>query len=215
MARGKLEKFAELKQFSTVAQIQDQECPVWQSHFGEKSLVLEVGCGKGEYTIALAQKFPEHAYIGVDIKGERIWRGAKNAQELGLTNIFFLRTYAQYLDQYFPEHSVSEIWVTFPDPFPRESQHKKRLTAPFFQELYQKLLKPGGVVHLKTDHKDLFEFTLEQIEGYSVEQVERDVHATRETVLTDIQTTFEKKFIAKGQPIYYVRWSFPTTTDML
>src|SRR6476661_10307483 len=130
----------------------------------EHPIVLEVGCGKGEYTVGLAQRHPERNFLGLDIKGERIWRGSTRAREQQLTNVGFLRTQALTLLEHFAPGELSEIWITFPDPRPRLGDAKRRLTAPRFLDRYQQILQPGGLVHLKTDDEALFDYSLETVQ---------------------------------------------------
>jgi tRNA (guanine-N7-)-methyltransferase len=174
--RNKLQKFAEVSALENVFENfeihndilswRGQQVSMsgrWASgHFKNSNPVtLELACGKGEYTVGLAQQFPDRNFIGVDIKGARIWKGARNAAGLGLTNAAFLRTRIEHLRQFFAEGEIAELWIVFPDPFPRDSKANRRLTAPPFLEIYKKILKPGGIVHLKTDDAHLFSYSLE------------------------------------------------------
>src|SRR5688572_4723017 len=138
----------------------------WASDFfqNDKPIVLEIGCGKGEYTVGMANLFPDKNFIGVDIKGARLWKGSTDAEENGLTNVAFLRAYVQHLAEHFAENEISEIWITFPDPQPRLGDIKKRLTSPRFMALYKSILRPGGIVHFKTDNLELFDYTLELLQ---------------------------------------------------
>ena len=136
-----------------------------QNFFGNNNeITLELGCGKGEYAVFLAQMFPERNFLGVDVKLDRIFCGAQKARELKLTNVAFLKTHIRYLPEFFPAHSVAEIWLPFPDPFPKPCKHKKRLTSVYFLDIYRKFLQPQGIIHLKTDDEKLFQYTLEIIE---------------------------------------------------
>src|SRR5690606_15178275 len=133
-------------------------------HFGnDRPIVLELACGKGEYTVNLAKLFPALNFIGVDYKGNRIWRGAKTALEEGIPNVAFLRIQIETILDYFSEDEVSQIWITFPDPQPQKSREKKRLTHPSFLAKYREILNPGGIVHLKTDNDGLFAYTQEKL----------------------------------------------------
>jgi len=175
-------------------------------------LTLEVGCGKGEYTVGLAQRYPERNFLGLDIKGERIWRGSTRAQEMGLTNVGFVRMRAEALAAQFAPGELSEIWITFPDPRPRDRDIKRRLTSPRFLSLYEQLLIPGGLLHLKTDNEGLFEFTLETLaarSGARIERFTRDLYAETGADFTEaqaIQTNFEGKYRAVGIPIKYAQF---------
>ncbi len=188
----------------------------WRTDFfrNENPLVLEVGCGKGEYTVGLAQREPARNFLGLDIKGERIWRGSQRAEALGLRNVGFLRSMAHELDQHFAPGELSEIWLTFPDPRPRERDIKRRLTAPRFLAQYQALLAPGGAAQLKTDSEALFDYTLETLAAWPravVEVATRDLYAETAPAFVAaqaIQTHFESKYRALGVPIKYVRFRF-------
>ena len=183
----------------------------WASGFFQNTndLVLEIGCGKGEYTVGMAKLFPEKNFVGIDIKGARLWKGSTLAEEAGLTNVGFLRTYAEGLTDHFGAHEVSELWITFPDPRPRLVDTKKRLTSPRFLNMYKHILKPGGIVHFKTDNLELFDYTLELLQS----QNEKNLLYTHDLYNSDlqqhtlgIQTTYEKKFLAEGIPIKYLQF---------
>ncbi len=176
-------------------------------------LILELACGGGDYTVGLAQRFPESTVIGVDIKGSRMWWGARKAVELSLGNAKFLRTQIANLADYFAEGEVDEIWITFPNPHPTLGNAKRRLTSRRFLEIYKRLLKPGGLVHLKTDDAGLYEFTLETLplEGFVVEAALADVYGAAERgeavdpILTEVQTQYEKRYLKVGRKIKYIR----------
>ncbi|RZK61756.1 MAG: tRNA (guanosine(46)-N7)-methyltransferase TrmB [Hymenobacter sp.] len=186
----------------------------WRTDFfrNESPLVLEMGCGKGEYTVGLAQGHPDQNFLGLDIKGERIWRGSTRAEALGLTNTGFLRLAAHQLADHFAPGELSEIWVTFPDPRPRDRDIKRRLTAPRYLDLYQQLLAPGGVAQLKTDSEGLFDYTLAVLAarpGAHIDVATRDLYAETDPAFAAaqaIQTHFEGKYRAVGVPIKYVRF---------
>ncbi len=186
----------------------------WRTDFfrAPHPLTLEVGCGKGEYTVGLAQRHPARNFLGLDIKGERIWRGSSRAAEMGLTNVGFVRMRAEALAAQFGAQELAEIWITFPDPRPRDRDIKRRLTSPRFLALYEQLLISGGLLHLKTDNEGLFEYTLEILAarpGAVVEWFTRDLYAETETAFTEaqaIQTNFEGKYRSIGVPIKYVRF---------
>ena len=186
----------------------------WRTEFFREPhpLTLEVGCGKGEYTVGLAQRHPGRNFLGLDIKGERIWRGSSRAAEIGLTNVGFVRMRAEDLAAQFGPGELSEIWITFPDPRPRDRDIKRRLTSPRFLGLYEQLLIPGGLLHLKTDNEDLFEYTLEILAarlGTTIERVTRDLYAETASEFIEaqaIQTNFEGKYRSVGVPIKYVQF---------
>jgi tRNA (guanine-N7-)-methyltransferase len=187
----------------------------WQADFfhNDHPVVLEVGCGKGEYTVGLAQLHPEQNFLGLDIKGERIWRGSTRAEALGLRNVGFVRLLAHQLTEHFAPGELSEIWITFPDPRPRDRDIKRRLTAPRFLNMYQELLALGGVAQLKTDSEGLFEYTLEVLAerpGAKIEVATRDLYAETDPAFAAaqaIQTHFEGKYRSVGVPIKYVRFT--------
>jgi tRNA (guanine-N7-)-methyltransferase len=186
----------------------------WGTDFFQTNqpLVLEVGCGKGEYTVGLAQQHPTQNFLGLDIKGERIWRGSTRAEALGLRNVGFVRMMAHQLTDHFAPGELSEIWITFPDPRPRDRDIKRRLTAPRFLNMYQTLLAPGGVAQLKTDSEGLFDYTLEVLAerpGATIEVATRDLYAETDpdfAAAQAIQTHFEGKYRTVGVPIKYVRF---------
>ena len=186
----------------------------WRTDFFPEPhpLTLEVGCGKGEYTVGLAQRHPGRNFLGLDIKGERIWMGSSRAAELGLTNVGFVRMRAEDLAAQFGPGELSEIWITFPDPRPRDRDIKRRLTSPRFLGLYEQLLIPKGLLHLKTDNEDLFEYTLKILAarpGAAVERVTRDLYAESALEFAEaqaIQTNFEGKYRAVGVPIKYLQF---------
>ena len=182
----------------------------WRSdYFGnDHPIVLELACGKGEYTVGLAQAFPNRNYIGVDIKGDRIARGSKAAQVLGLPNVAFLRTDINFLNEFFVEGEVDEIWITFPDPQPRPKQEKHRLTHPRFLTLYKTLLVANGTLHLKTDSSDLFAYSTEQIKAFGAInlQLTTDLYnSPLNGIHLGIKTTYEQLFFDKGFTINYLQ----------
>lgn len=182
----------------------------WRSDYfmNENPIVLELACGQGEYTVGLAQAFPETNFIGVDIKGDRIARGSQAAQKLGLINAAFLRADINFLSEFFTEREVNEIWVTFPDPQPRPRQEKHRLTHPRFLMLYQQLMVPGGTFHLKTDSAELFNYSLEKVraENFTDLQYTTDLYNSQVNLLhLGIKTKYEKLFSNKGFTINYLQ----------
>jgi len=157
MAHKKLIRFAELKTFHNVLENPKDMPGKWNNFFENKNpVILELACGKGEYALGLGELFPDKNFIGVDLKGNRIWVGAKKALDQNLNNVAFLRTQIDKINEHFAKEEVSEIWITFPDPQLRKSKAKKRLTHPKFLRHYQQILKPGGLIHLKTDSPDLY-----------------------------------------------------------
>ena len=186
----------------------------WAADFfkNDQPIVLEVGCGKGEYTVGLAQRYPERNFLGLDIKGERIWRGSTRAEALGLRNVGFVRMRAEALTAQFGPRELAEIWITFPDPRPRDRDIKRRLTSPRFLNQYVELLAPGGLLHLKTDNEGLYDYTLEVLAerpGAVILAQTRDLYAETNPGFAEaqaIQTNFEGKYRAIGVPIKYVRF---------
>lgn len=217
MSRIKLKRFAENAERTDIVEPgkanYEQLRGRWHEEFFQNNhpITLEVGCGKGEYTVGLAARYPARNFLGLDIKGERIWRGSKRAEALGLRNVGFVRTRALDLLQHFAPGELAEIWITFPDPRPRDRDIKRRLTSPRFLNLYQGLLRPGGLVHLKTDNEGLFDYTLEVLQerpGRTVLAHTKDLYATPELLphAEDIETNFESKYRAQGVPIKYVQF---------
>ena len=174
MGQKKLVRFAELKTFTNVLQYPENMPGTWSTFFkNENPITLELACGKGEYAVGLARMYTNRNFIGIDLKGNRIWVGAKKSLQEGLSNVAFLRTQIDQLAGYFNPGEVEEIWITFPDPQLRMSRAKKRLTHPKFLRVYQQVMKPGGYINLKTDSPDLYHFTRTVIELYGC-KVEAD-----------------------------------------
>ncbi|MTI29891.1 tRNA (guanosine(46)-N7)-methyltransferase TrmB [Xanthovirga aplysinae] len=178
----------------------------------DNEIVLELGCGRGEYTVGLAPLHKDKNFIGVDIKGDRIWVGAGQAIEQNLDNVAFLRTQIQFLDKFFEPEEVSEIWITFPDPRPKDRDEKLRLTHHRYLDLYKKVLKPGGIINFKTDNTPLFEYTLEVLNSRKdADLLDYTFNLYEESKLLDIQkgikTNFERKFHSKGEDIKFMRFS--------
>jgi len=183
------------------------------SHFGnDKPITLELACGRGEYTVGLARIFPERNYIGVDIKGERIWKGSSIAVEQNLMNVAFLRTPILNIEFFFANEEVDEIWITFPDPRPKKRDIKRRLTNLRYLEMYRKLIKPGGYVRFKTDNTDLFNYSLEEIQSRSDIEDLKFTHDLYDSDLRpecfDIKTKYEMMFASQGEKIKYLRFKF-------
>lgn len=214
MAQKKLQRFADIKTFSNVLEYPAGMQGKWNAFFKSKHpLVLELACGRGEYTVALSSMFPQKNFIGVDIKGNRIYIGAKKALESKQTNAAFLRTQIAMLPNYFAAAEVDEIWITFPDPQLRTSKAKKRLTHPGFLRLYQQVLSPEGYIHLKTDSPNLYIFTKLVIKMYGLLLMEDcdDVHAKKGDEVLKVKTHYEALDIAGTNTVYYLRFKLPGT----
>ncbi len=212
MGKNKLFKWAELLTFNNTFQDSEGLKGTWSSNIFKdvKPITLELGCGKGEYTVNLAKKYPERNFIGVDIKGNRIWRGAKTLFEEKISNGRFVRTQIDHILDWFSEGEVDEIWITFPDPQPRKPHERKRLTSPMFLNRYKQILKKGGWVHLKTDNTQLYEYTLDicKEHHYIVDFNTDNVYKLQlpEDDILYIKTTYEAIFAAKGETIKYIRF---------
>ena len=213
MGQKKLLRFAAIKNFSNVFEYPTNVAGQWNSNFkNTHPIILELACGRGEYTVGLAELNKEKNFIGVDIKGNRMYVGAKKALSEGLFNAFFLRTQIEMIADYFSPREIDEIWITFPDPQLRTSRAKKRLTHPRFLRLYQKVLKKEGVIHLKTDSPALYQFTLKVIEMYGLNLIEScdDVYS-QEKVSPElkIKTFYESLDISGSNKIFYLKFSLP------
>lgn len=221
MGKNKLQRFEENKSFRHLLQPTRQEMlngfeikGKWNETFFEKPqpIVLELGCGKGEYTVGLSQKYPHKNFIGIDIKGARIWRGAKTVEDNNQKNVGFLRTQIELIPYAFAAAEVDEIWITFPDPQIKFRRAKHRLTHPVFLERYARILKPGGIIHLKTDSEFLHGYTLGIIEnkGYKTLFSNHDIYnpSTFDLPenLTQIQTHYEQMFLEEGKKITYLKF---------
>lgn len=213
MTHKKLIRFAELETFPNVLQFPKNIRGKWNEFFkNENPIVLELACGKGEYAVGMGSLYPGKNFIGIDLKGNRIWVGAKKALEKNLYNVAFLRTEIDKVNEYFAENEVAEIWITFPDPQLRKSKAKKRLTHPKFLRLYQQFLTPGSYIQLKTDSADLYNFTKKVIEMYGCTAITDfdDLYAQqniREEL--KIKTHYESLDIAQTNRIFYLCFSLP------
>ena len=219
MPKRKLRQYADLNTFSNVIQpaydqIQDghELRGKWAKEYFNNShpIVLELGCGKGEYTVNLAEKYPKKNFIGIDRKGARIWTGSKYALENNLSNVAFLRLDIKSLHLLFDGGEIDEIWITFPDPLPKKSQIKKRLTNSKFLKRYMRVLKQGGCIHLKTDNLPFFQYSVEVIveQNYTILEQTKDLYQTEGLEeVSAVQTFYEKKFLAEGLPITYLKFS--------
>lgn len=213
MGQKKLQRFAELATFPNVLQFPKEMPGKWEGFFGNNNpITLELACGKGEYATGLGQLYPKRNFIGVDIKGNRIWVGAKKALQNNLHNVAFIRTQIDKITEYFSENEINEIWITFPDPQLRFSKGKKRLTHPKFLRMYQQFLTPGGYIHLKTDSPALFHFTKTVIEMYGcVLRRESDDIYKEDNISQElkIKTHYESLDIAESNRIFYLCFSLP------
>lgn len=213
MGQKKLVRFEELKSFSNVLQFPEGINGKWDTVFNNThGITLELACGKGEYAVGLGLLYPQRNFIGVDLKGNRIWVGAKKALQNNLTNVAFLRTQIDQVNEYFAPGEVQEIWITFPDPQLRWSKVKKRLTHPKFLRLYQQILMPGGRIHLKTDSPELYQFTKLVIDMYGCTTHTDYSNLYQQPSLTEdlkIQTHYESLDIAGSNRIHYLSFSLP------
>jgi tRNA (guanine-N7-)-methyltransferase len=220
---SKLEKFAELDVLSNVYQNFDYHNPQllhlkkevdmkgkWHELQFKNSnpIVLELACGRGEYSVALGRQYPDKNFIGVDIKGNRIHTGATQARDEGLGNVAFLRTFIQLMDTFIDPQEISEIWITFPDPFPSKGDRMKRLTSPFFLDFYKKIFRPGTLVHFKTDNITLFRYTLGVLDGRGIEPEKyvENIYGADKKIddILRIETYYEKLHKEKGAGINYL-----------
>ena len=208
MGKHKLERFEAIKSFSNVMQYPPNMPGKWDAFFGNQHpITLELGCGRGEYSVGLARMYPEGNFIGMDIKGDRIWKGAKTALEEGLKNVAFIRSQIEQVANYFAPAEISDIWITFPDPQLRSSKMKKRLTHPRFLRLYQQFLAQKGRVHLKTDSPDLYNFTKAVIELYELTLITDydDIYGLdKADEILSIKTHYEGLDIAGVQKVHYL-----------
>ena len=175
----------------------------------DNPLVVELGCGKGEYSLALSRKHPDKNFLGVDVKGARMWKGASDANNEGIPNVAFLRTRIEFIEYCFAKSEIDEIWITFPDPQIKKKRAKNRLTHPVFLERYSNILQDNGLIHLKTDSQFLHGYTLGIIEGHQhhLEDAEHDIYnAVLKRENMEIKTHYEKLFLAKNMPISYLRF---------
>ncbi|MBN2354904.1 tRNA (guanosine(46)-N7)-methyltransferase TrmB [candidate division KSB1 bacterium] len=211
MAKKKLKRIREVASFTNVLEAPVELRGHWRERCFKNSavIILELACGRGEYSLTLAQRFPQYNFIGMDIKGARLWYGAQQAKLLHLSNVVFVRAAIENLTDYFAPGEIAEIWIPFPDPHPTFSRRKRRLTSPRFLQMYRELLEPGGLVHLKTDDEILYEYTILTLgeEGADIlQQMENidDDGPVDERLL--IQTKYERKHRKAGRAIKYVRF---------
>ena len=235
MGKNKLKKFSEMKMFSNVFQLPISELPYpltdihfemaghWRDKYfhNDHPIVLELGCGRGEYALGLAKRYPEKNFIGVDIKGARMWAGAKEAEQSGMTNVAFLRTNIEIISSFFAPNEVNEIWITFCDPQMKKAT--KRLTSTWFMQRYQKLLRPDGIIHLKTDSPFLYTYTMEmlRLNPYPILCETSDLYSDSpdsigQKMLADaraLQTHYEKQWLDRGMTIKYICWQLSPLTE--
>ena len=216
--KNKLQRFAENETFDNMFQLGYEELVSgfknrgkWNNNFfnNDGDIIVELGCGKGEYTVGLAERFPEKNFVGIDIKGARIWKGLKNSEKGSLSNVAFIRSRINLIEYMFGEEEVSDIWITFPDPRSRPSDENRRLTSPRFIDRYYKVLKKGGTINLKTDNIVFFEYTLDIIRDFDHELIYHtyDVYGEKnEEYLTGIQTFYEKIWLENGTKIKYLKF---------
>jgi tRNA (guanine-N7-)-methyltransferase len=213
MGQNKLQRFEAIRSFSNVLQYPPDMPGKWKDFFkNENPITLELACGKGEYTAGMAALYPDRNFIGVDLKGNRIYTGALECKKNNLVNAAFLRTQIDKIENYFSPGEVSEIWITFPDPHLRTSRAKKRLTHPRFLRLYQNILKPNCSVHLKTDSPSLFYFTrlIADLYGLVIQDESEDVYSrTDNPTEIHIRTHYEKLDIAESRQVYYLKFNLP------
>lgn len=224
-SKDKLKRFAENETFACLVQPSTSELlegdHPYKGRWGEvmfhnsNPIVLELGCGKGEYTVSLARRFPARNFIGIDIKGARLWRGARTATEESIPNVAFIRTRIEFIGSLFAAGEISEIWITFADP--QEKKARKRLTHPIFLNRYASFLAPGGRIHLKTDSRLLHYYTLAlaRHNNLTVDMHDDDIygHGVADEILS-IKTFYEQSFLAKGIAITYMRFALDHTTPL-
>ena len=227
MGKNKLKKFAEMETFSNVFQCGAREmlpsggmhemAGHWRDRYfhNDHPIVLELGCGRGEYTVGLAERYPDKNFIGVDIKGARMWAGAKQAELAGLKNVAFLRTNIEIITAFFAKDEVDEIWITFCDPQMKKAT--KRLTSTYFMQRYQQIVKPSGLIHLKTDSPFLYTYTTEmlRLNPYPVIVHTDDLYGAESALLADakaLQTHYEKQWLDRGLNIKYIEWQLTPLT---
>lgn len=216
MGKNKLARWTEFGSYNNVIQpeigeIAGKDHPIkgkWNKELfkNENPIVLELGCGKGEYTVGLANNFQKNNFIGIDIKGARMWRGAKTANNQNLPNVAFLRTRIEFITSFFKEDEVDEIWITFPDPHPGGRNSNKRLTSPRFLNSYRQFLKDKGLIHLKTDNTELYEFTKKVLDYNNLETIRstNDLYSSHSNQILSIKTHYEKIFLDAGMKINYL-----------
>ncbi|WP_090557602.1 tRNA (guanosine(46)-N7)-methyltransferase TrmB [Pedobacter hartonius] len=214
MGKDKLRKFAEIDTFHNVYQMEEGKDMQgrWASkHFKNGNpVVLELACGKGEYAVNMAKAFPEKNFIGIDLKGNRLWRGARTGVDENIGNLAFLRIQIEDIVEYFGKDEVEEIWITFPDPQPQDSREKKRLTFPGFLNKYKEFLKPGGKINLKTDNDGLYAYTVEVVEQQGLichKKTAELYHSEFYDDVLQIKTHYERIYLKQDKNINYIQFS--------
>ncbi|MEX0686567.1 MAG: tRNA (guanosine(46)-N7)-methyltransferase TrmB [Balneolales bacterium] len=220
MSKNKLLRYSKITELANVIELSNFKIGDYsevrgnwnRDVFGNNNpITLELACGKGDYLLALAQIYPQRNFIGIDIKGDRLWKGAQFAHDHHLNNVRFLRAFIDHIENYFASGEVSEIWITFPDPYPSTTKEKKRLTSPYFLEKYRMLVKPGDPIHIKTDSLGLFNYTRETLLSEEVQMLEHtnDVYKTENiNDILNIKTYYERKHLAAGKAIKYLKFCF-------
>ena len=224
MGKNKLQKFSDMNEWPHVFECAGHEDRLIDHPFkgqwsrsvfkNDHPLVLELGCGKGEYTVALAELYPHKNVIGIDIKGARMWTGAKAVQDNGLSNAVFLRTHIEYIGRFFAPGEVAEIWLTFPDP--QMKKVRKRLTSTRFMQDYQRILQPDGLIHLKTDSAFMYHYTREMIQLNNlpvVHDTDDLYHCGWNDPLLSIKTFYESQWLMRGLTIKYLQFRMPSNVD--
>lgn len=212
MGQKKLLRFAAIKTFANVLEYPQDMKGKWRSFFKNNNpVILELACGRGEYTVGLAKLYPQKNFVGIDVKGNRMYIGAKKCLDENIGNTAFLRTQISLINNYFTKDEVDEIWLTFPDPQLRTSKARKRLTHPEFLRLYQHFLKPDGLLHLKTDSPQLYHFTLRVATLYNLPVIEANDHVYKEKTdeVLSIKTHYESLDIAGSNKIFYICFKLP------
>ncbi len=228
MGKKKLKRFKEVETFSNVFQPKYDEIlnkdfklkGKWNSLYFKNNnpIILELGCGKGEYTLSLAQMFPDKNFIGIDIKGARMWRGAKTANENNINNLVFIRTRVEFINSFFSKNEIDEIWITFPDPQLKKYRTKKRLTSSRFLNSYKNIIKNNGIVHLKTDNKLLYEYTLAIINKNELNILENTNDLYKSNIFDEIlsiKTFYELQYLEKGQNIHYIKFQLNSSSPIV
>ena len=219
-SKNKLKRFQENDTFQNVFQPTREEVVggefalkgKWNSDFFKNNnpIIVELGCGKGEYTVGLAEQNPNKNYIGIDLKGARFWRGAKSATDAGMSNVAFVRTQIELVDFIFAQHEIAEIWITFPDPQIKYKRTKHRMTNSEFLQLYKKILQPNGIVNLKTDSEFMHGYTLGLLhgQGHEVLYANHNIYVNEGSPkeVTDFQTFYEKQYLEKNKAITYIQF---------